>query len=63
MSSPNSNKKIFTVLGGSGYVGNRCIMSHLRNFSDIKIYIVARNQLNPSRFEYDHRSHFTSEMR
>lgn len=35
--------KNITILGGSGYVGNRCMKTLLKNYKDIKINIVARN--------------------
>jgi nucleoside-diphosphate-sugar epimerase len=50
----SSGKKIITVLGGSGYVGSKCIETLLHNFKDVKIYAVSRSgrvNFNDSRVE------------
>jgi hypothetical protein len=35
--------KNITILGGNGYVGNRCMKTLLKNYKDIRINIIARN--------------------
>jgi nucleoside-diphosphate-sugar epimerase len=35
--------KTITIIGGSGYLGNRCIKTLLNNSSNIKIYAISRN--------------------
>lgn len=42
-----SNQKIITVLGGTGYIGKRCVNTLLKNFNDIKIYIISRKEERP----------------
>jgi len=51
----SSSAKIITVLGGNGYIGNRCIKTLLRNFNDLKIFIVSRSYKNISQFSGDKR--------
>ncbi len=38
-----SQQKVITVLGGSGYVGKKCIQTLLNNFQNIKVYSVSRS--------------------
>ena len=35
--------RVITIIGGNGYVGNRCIQTLLNNCKDIKIYAISRN--------------------
>lgn len=55
MSSTSTTKKVITVLGGSGYVGNRCIKTLLRNYQDVKVYIISRSGCDMSLFNHDKR--------
>jgi nucleoside-diphosphate-sugar epimerase len=38
-----SGTKVITILGGSGYVGSKCISTLLKNVKDVKIYAVSRS--------------------
>jgi len=52
--SSSSSTKVITVLGGNGYVGNRCIKTLLRNIQDIKVYIVGRSSNSNLSLLYNH---------
>ncbi len=54
----SNTSKVITVLGGNGYVGNRCIKTILKNVQDVKIYIVSRSGSNTSIFNNDKRINY-----
>lgn len=35
--------KNITILGGNGFVGNRCMLTLLKNYKDVKVNIISRN--------------------
>jgi nucleoside-diphosphate-sugar epimerase len=51
----SSIRKIITIVGGSGYLGKRCIQTLLNNFKDIKIYSISRNIELHNMNKYDDR--------
>jgi len=51
----SSSTKVITLLGGNGYVGNRCIKTLLHNIQDLKVYVVCRSNANLSLFNNDKR--------
>lgn len=53
--SSSSTTKVITVLGGNGYVGNRCIKTLLKNIPDLKVYAVCRSDSKTSLFDNDNR--------
>ena len=50
--------KVITIVGGSGYLGKRCIQTFLKSYRDIKIYAISRNiELNEAK-KFDDRVEF-----
>jgi nucleoside-diphosphate-sugar epimerase len=50
--------RIISVIGGTGYVGMRCIRTLLNNQKDIKIYAIARDVRLDSTSKFDDRVEF-----
>lgn len=53
--SSSTSRKVITIVGGSGYLGRRCIQTLLNNCSDIKIYSISRNIELHNMNKYDDR--------